>query len=100
MNNNISLKIDHTEFVQKTKEFLKNVAKNSPLGITLQTTDNDVHAVVYEAERFVIVVPGGTKESAKLYGNWNEALLYTQRLLKEKCHAQNITHLVLTQYKA
>ena len=88
--------VDEKEISKKIKEFLKQISKAySPPGIILSTTDEkDGFTVAYEKDKFVIVAPNGTIASAKLYGNWDEALVYAQRLFS----GQKKNGIVLAQY--
>ena len=97
--------VDESKLVSTTKAFLKKLSKKyteakiqiyTPLGVVLQSPDKKTnYAVAYEEEKFVIVAPNGTRESAKLYGNWDEALRYTQKLLSQ----QKKTKIILSHYQ-
>jgi|GEM_PF-6691708 len=102
-----SIVIDEDDVVQKTKEFLEKIAKSyksatvnvyHPLGVVLKSEDKNYSAVAYEKEKYVIVAPNGTKTAAKLYGNWNEALAFAQKLLTPKKNHEKKTRIVLAQY--
>ena len=102
-----SIVIDEADVVRKTKEFLKKLAKlhknatvhvYSPLGVVLKAEDNNYSAVAYEKEKYVIVEPNGASASAKLYGNWNEALTCAQKLLTPEKNNEKKSRIVLAQY--
>ena len=107
-----SVIVDEKEVVEKTKEFLEKIAKEHkkttvnvyyPLGVVLKATDEKeeqeyAYAVAYEKEKFVIVVPNGTAESAKLYGNWNEALTCAKKILAEKHSPDKKIRIIVDQY--
>lgn len=86
-----SIIVEEKEVISKTKEFLETISKKykkaelniySPVGVVLKAEDDDEnYAVAYEREKFVIVAHKGTTESAKLYGNWHEAIACAQRIL-------------------
>jgi hypothetical protein len=104
--NTTSILVEEKDVVLKTKEFLDKISKKykkaelnvySPVGVVLKPADNDEHyAVAYEREKFVIVSHNGSSESAKLYGNWHEALSYVRRLLIEQGKS---TQFVLAEYR-
>ena len=98
-NQTTAIVVDEKDVLKKTKEFLKQISKNySALGVMLSTTDSENgFTVAYEKENFVIVAPNGTIATAKLYGNWDEALNYAQRFLSGKC-SEKKSRIVLTQY--
>ena len=99
-NQTTAIIVDEKDVLKKTKEFLKNISKQySPLGVILSTTDEkDGFTVAYEKDKFVIVAPNGTTSSAKLYGNWDEALACAQRILNEQGSSQKKNRFVLAQY--
>lgn len=100
-----SIIVEEKDVVSKTKEFLEKISKKnknaevnvySPVGVVLKSADSeDNYAVAYEREKFVIVSHKGTTESAKLYGNWHEALAYVQRILNEQSKS---TQFLLAEY--
>ena len=79
------------EFVEKTKELLTRVKQTSrSLQIGLQKNSQH-YALAYEQEQFIIVVPQGNHNSAKLYGNWDEALFSLKRTLEKEPAAATVT---------
>ncbi|HSA83454.1 MAG TPA: hypothetical protein VLF20_01030 [Patescibacteria group bacterium] len=113
MNNNIqktnSLIVLEHEIVEKTKEFLQKLSQKykeakvqvySPVGVVVKSQDQqNAFAVAYEQDHFVIVAPNGTKESAKLYGNWEEAINNVRKFLKENCTNTAHSQFLLTEYR-
>lgn len=106
-NNTTSVVVDEENVVTKTKEFLKKIAEAhkqaavevyKPLGVVLKAEDKKYSAVAYEKEKFVIVIPNGTTTLAKLYGNWNEAIVCAKRVLVPKKSQQKKTRIVLAEY--
>lgn len=105
--NTTSILVEEHDVVAKTKEFLAKISKKnknaelnvySPVGVVLKPADSDDnYAVAYEREKFVIVSHNGTTESAKLYGNWHEALSYVRRVLNGE--GKN-TRFLLAEYKS
>jgi hypothetical protein len=101
-----SIIVEENEVVAKTKEFLESISKKykkaelnvySPVGVVLKPADSDEnYAVAYEREKFVIVSHNGTTESAKLYGNWQEALSYVRRILNQEGKS---TQFLLAEYR-
>jgi hypothetical protein len=101
-----SIIVEEKEVISKTKEFLEKISKKykeaelnvySPVGVVLKSADNeDNYAVAYEREKFVIVSHKGKSESAKLYGNWQEAISGAQRILSG---AGKKTRFVLAEYQ-
>jgi hypothetical protein len=101
-----SIIVEEKDVMSKTKELLEKISQKykkaeltvySPVGVVLKTADNEEnYAVAYEREKFVIVSHNGTKESAKLYGNWHEALSYVRRLLIEQGKS---TQFLLAEYR-
>lgn len=101
-----SVIVSENEVVSKTKEFLEKISKKykkaelsvyEPVGVVVKAeADEENFAVAYEREKFVIVSHKGKNESAKLYGNWHEAISYVQRLLNE---AGKNTRFLLAEYK-
>ena len=88
--------IEEKDFLQKAKEFLKRISDNSQRGIVLCLEGNNKGCTVaYARDNFVIVAPDGTRQSAKLYGNWDEALVYAQKILSNQDKKSRIT---LEQY--
>ncbi len=104
-NKTTSIIVEEKEVLSKTKEFLEKLAKThkqaevnvySPVGVVLKSeTDEENFAVAYEREKFVIVSHKGTSESARLYGNWQDAITCAQRILNGT--GKN-TRFLLTQY--
>lgn len=104
--NSTSILVEEQEVVSKTKEFLEKISKKnkqaelnvySPIGVVLKSAEtDDNYAVAYEREKFVIVSHKGTSESAKLYGNWHEALSYVKRILNEQGKK---TRFLLAEYR-
>lgn len=100
-----SILVEEKEVVAKTKELLEKISKKykkatvsvySPVGVVLKPAEGEDFAVAYEREKYVIVSPNGKKESAKLYGNWHEALSYIRRILNEQ--GKN-TQFLLAEYR-
>jgi hypothetical protein len=92
--------IDEKEILQKTKEFLENAGANTR-GVKLQLEEESEKresAVAYEKENFIIVLPNGEVSSARLYGNWDEALSFAQRILT-KGQEQKNSRIVLAEYE-
>ena len=90
-NKTTSIIVEEKDVLSKTKEFLEKLSKNhkqaevnvySPVGVVLKSEkDAENYAVAYEREKFVIVSHKGTRESARLYGNWQDAITHVQRIL-------------------
>lgn len=98
-NQTTAIIVDEKDVLEKSKQFLKQISKKySPLGVVLSTTDEkDGFTVAYEKDKFVIVAPNGTASSAKLYGNWDEALACAQKILSGR-DPQKKNRFVLAQY--
>ncbi|HZE87179.1 MAG TPA: hypothetical protein VE090_03140 [Methylomirabilota bacterium] len=96
------LRIDAKELVQQTRKFLQGLTSTSnPVGVVLKTENDNQnynYVVAYEQDEFIIVMPNGTDETAKLYGNWDEALICIQRAVNGQENAAQKTQIVLTQY--
>jgi hypothetical protein len=102
--------VEEHEVLEKAQELLKQLAKTHkkarvnvyyPLGIVLRDADattNKEYAVAYEKEKFIIVAPNGTHESAQLYGNWQEALNYAKKILNCPISAEKKSRFMLSQY--
>lgn len=92
--------VEEKNIVQKTKEFLKNIAKNNkPNAIILSAEGKDKNfTVAYEKENFIIVSKNGLKKSAMLYGNWDEALTFVSRILTKEVSPQKKSRIMLAEY--
>ena len=109
-NETTTMIVDEHEVHEKAQELLKQLAKTHkktnvdvfyPLGIVFRSADDQTssgYAVAYEKERFVIVVPNGTTESAQLYGNWHEAIVYAKRILNCQLSSEKKSRILLSQY--
>lgn len=94
--------VEEKDILKKTKEFLKNITnlnEASPLGIILSAEDKKSYTVAYEKENFIILEQNGTQKSAKLYGNWDEAIINAQKILAKQKGSQKKSKIVLAQYK-
>lgn len=92
-----NLVIEGEELVQKTKEFLQTLAcACSSLGIKLKTENEKNYAIAYERGKYVVVVPNGKGEAAKLYGNWDEALASAKKVILQIDNTND--KIVLTHY--
>ncbi|MEK7571420.1 MAG: hypothetical protein AAB553_04030 [Patescibacteria group bacterium] len=72
------------QFLKKIKGELQAAGNETPCGIVLNAADTkgkDKKAVLYEQYIYVILMPDGQKENALLYGNWDEALYASKKLL-------------------
>lgn len=101
-----SIVVNEEDVISKTKELLKEITEYhktatlnvyTPLGIVMKAEDDQKSAIAYQDEKFVIVVPDGCATSAKLYGDWDEALVCAQRLFIPKENHKK-TRIVLSEY--
>ena len=103
-----ALIVDEQDIVKKTKELLKKLAKKSQeakidmykhIGVVLKSADKqDRYAVAYEREQYVIVAQNGTAETARLYGNWDEAISYVHKFLHGDCTEQEKSSFLIDEY--
>lgn len=69
------------EIPKQGKEVLKQYQTK---GLVTRATNGDGlnrHTVLYEKDKFVIIVPNGEEEKALLYGNWDAALHATKQII-------------------
>ena len=99
-NQTTAIVVEEKDILKKTKEFLKKISKNySPMGIVLSAEGQTKgYAVAYEKENFIIVSKKGNAKSARLYGNWNEALNFARRIIAKRQAANNNSRIVLAEY--
>lgn len=102
--NNHTTTIHIDNLVSESKHFLQKIRSiqnnTKPTGIKIQIMNNDTqdnHTLIYEQHVYVVVVPKGKKENALLYGNWEEAIRASHRMLIEEHHGQK-HHITLTPY--
>lgn len=96
-NKTTAMVVEEKDILQKTKEFLKKISANHPKAIILSPEgETKSYAVAYEEDEFIIVAHKDSKNSAKLYGNWDEALASAKRLLSKNGSLQ--TRIVLAEY--
>ncbi len=72
-----------------------------PLGVMLRASDEDGNygcSLAYERGGFIIVVPNGDMENAKLYGNWDEALASSERILDAAMDQEKEPRVVISRY--
>ena len=70
------------QFLHKLRSANNGDTKTSGIRIQLLNKDGEQHnTLIYEQHVYVVVVPHGQKEKAMLYGNWDEAIKASQRLL-------------------
>lgn len=85
------LSIDHIP--AQGKELLKT--QDHTKGLITRVTNEDGfnrHTLLYEQDKFVIIVPNGEKENALLYGDWDAALHASKQILVgESPLQQNLT---------
>ena len=56
------------------------------------------YAAAYEEDNFIIVTQNGTEKSARLYGNWDEALISAKKILAQKGDLQEKSRIILAKY--
>ncbi len=59
---------------------------------------NQSYAVAYEKDKFIIVSQNGLKNSAKLYGNWEEALACAKKIISLN-NSEKGNRVILDVYK-
>jgi hypothetical protein len=96
--------------VEKGKELLKKIVaiydqagvlNEYPLGLMLRASDEDGNygcVRVYEKNKFITLVPNGDTEHAKIYGNWDEALIAAQSALNATIDAHKESRIVIDRY--
>lgn len=75
--------------VSESKQFLHKIQsaqsgdiKSSGIRIQFSNKAGEKHnTFIYEQQVYVVVVPHGQKDKALLYGNWDEAIHASKRLL-------------------
>lgn len=98
------------EVIPQTNAFLKKIEswyeeaglRNSyPLGVMLRASDEDGNygaSLMYEKGRYVVMIPNGEVDNARVYGNWEEALVTSKRLLTEAMMPQKEPRVVVSRY--
>jgi hypothetical protein len=90
--------------VSESKQFLQKLKNNedmksSGIRIEILNKKGEKHNILmYEQQIYVVLVPHALKEKALLYGNWDEAILASQKLLLEEHSLQKGHQLTLTAY--
>jgi hypothetical protein len=98
------------EIIPQTKTFLKKIEamydeagmKNLyPLGVMMRAADEDGNygcSLLYEKGRYVVMIPNGEAENARVYGNWEEALVNSKRILSAAMETQKEPRVVVSRY--
>lgn len=99
-----------TEVIPYTKSFLKKIEdmydeagmRNSyPLGVMLRAADEDGNfgsSLLYEKGKYVVMIPNGEVSDARVYGNWEEALVNSKRILAAAMQTQKEPRVVVSRY--
>lgn len=97
-NQTTAIVVDEKDIFKKAKELLKKISKDySTFGLMLSAEDKTKsYAVAYEKDKFIIVFQNGLKNSAKLYGNWEEALANAKKIISPN---NSLKRLILDIYK-
>lgn len=91
-NNKTEITISCLEnIIQESKDFLQMLTKKTgtsrtKVAFTIRaiTQDGfDKYAVLYKRNNFVLVIPEGRKQDTLLYGNWDEALYASKRIITD-----------------
>lgn len=90
---------DSKKFLHKLRSTQEDETQPSGLKIQFLNKAGEKHnTLIYEQQVYVVVVPHGEKEEALLYGNWDEALKASQKLLYTELSSQKGHHLTVTAY--
>lgn len=92
---------DDKSLAQKAQEFFRQIPKKgSQQCIVLRAEGNESnYAVACEKENFIIVSKKGSTKSARLYGNWNEALNFAREIIAKHRDANKNLKFILAEYK-
>ena len=91
--------------IDESKAFLKNIEhpeqQTQRLGIIIQTFDGNGinnHAILYKQNNYILIVPKGDQQHARMYGNWEEALYASKMLLLANLASQQMLQVSIGQY--
>lgn len=90
--------------IDESKAFLKNIEQlkhAGNLGIIIHTHDergNKNQTILYKNDNYVLIVPKGDKQKALLYGDWEEALYASKKLLLASLASQPLLQISIAQY--
>ena len=98
------------EVIPYTKAFLKkiedmyteaDVRNTYPVGVMLRAADEDGNfgsSLLYEKGKYVVMIPNGEISDARVYGNWEEALVNSKRILAAAMQTQKEPRVVVSRY--
>lgn len=98
------------EVIPHTKTFLKQIEEwyaeaglkdSYPLGVMMRAADEDGNygsSLLYEKGKYVVMVPNGEAMEARVYGNWEEALVNSKRILTAAMQTQKEPRVVISRY--
>jgi hypothetical protein len=98
------------EVIPHTKAFLQKIEtlyaeagfKDSyPLGVMLRAADEDGNfgsSLMYEKGKYVVMIPNGEVSDARVYGNWEEALVNSKRILAAAMQTKKEPRVVVSRY--
>ena len=91
--------------IAESKEYLKEIGQiksgTFPFGIVIKISDlngKESETIIYELNKYVLILPKGDKLHARMYGNWEEALYASQQLLITSVTSQKEPHVSICQY--
>lgn len=91
--------------IDETKAYLKEIEQiktgANPFGIVIRISGpngNESQTVLYEFNKYVLILPKGDKQHARMYGNWEEALYASKQLLVAYVTNQKEPHMSICQY--
>lgn len=77
------------------------VQNDYPLGVVIRAADEDSNygsSLLYKKGKYVIMIPNGEVTNARVYGNWEEALVNSKCILAEAMQTPKEPRIVLTRY--
>jgi hypothetical protein len=98
------------EVIPQTKLFLKkiekmyteaNIREQYPVGVMLRSADEDANygcSLMFEKDGYIIVIPNGETPNAKVYGNWDEALLTSKTILTKSMDPNKESRVVISRF--
>jgi uncharacterized RmlC-like cupin family protein len=91
--------------IAESKEYLKEIGQiksgGLPFGIVIRISDpdgNESQTIIYELNKYILILPKGERQHARMYGNWEEALYASQQLLVAYATNQKEHHVSICQY--
>lgn len=87
--------------IEDSKMFLKQMNQVNPYGIIIRTRNaegKDNSTILFKQQKYVLIVPQGIQRRAFLYGNWEEALYASKRLLSLNNTLQDNIEVSIDQY--